>query len=465
MLEAVHNTCKALKLGTVQKITEDYTVTDRGVWCHVLSQKRMLQIQAEENLPVNYLPHPCLFVNSSMRRAQPALCLVLHKKNKEICAQLTNICAFLASKGMQISKIDDMDLDPLKRIRAFKEASFVVAWDCSSWLSQISLCASGRPFLLAETEVCKITKNYLEIANLSEALWKKTDAGAGMVERVAEIYLNKKAFKELSSATIKEMKNLYTWKRHIHQSPRGDGLLVSRQWPFALDAACPHFNLLEHSYKAGVYLAFNLREIFLLKKEVILFPWVGYLHSENIEAVDSDAFKVSMICCQGIVAESQEVANKIEHSLKPIPVSVLPLPQKSFDLEAWKREQRARVFCPDGVSISTQLSTLRSKRVHAGIPIDEGIVVAQEALSWYEIRKHIVEGTPFVCPQAGELPGLLQGYPGFCNGQLDPQTVSKFLTVERVEKMEQMISQLQAKLFVQEFMQTAVYTNCMELYK
>ena len=141
---------------------------------------------------------------------------------------------------------------------------------------------------------------------------------------------------------------------------------------------------------------------------------------------------------------------------------MLPLPTMSFDLNSWRKKRAARVLCIDGISISSNLNTLRSRVAEVDEPLEEEIFISEDALNWGEIRSHFRNGTPFVCPQHEELPGLVADYPGFCDTKLDPKNMNRFLTMERVYNMVQFIERAQIKLFCDDFKETAVYTNCKE---
>lgn len=438
MFEAIDNTYKHFDFGNVQRTEDDHVVTESGVWCHVLSTKRMLELQEKELGTVNYVPSPCLYVKSSIEKSRQKFCLVL--ADEDLTETSKKICSYFSEIGLPSKKINDSVLHPKERLRAFKEASFIVAQNCNDVLAQLSLCSSGTPFVLLD-EPTPVLKDFVEMANVREVL-------SSDLETVREVYHNSSAFSSLVEAVLVELKNLRTWQKSIHVFPRGNGKLGNKNIPFSFDPSDPSFATF--SYGPGIYFSLDPYETFARKKSVVMCPWIGYF---NFNPLELDAFNVSLITCMGIITETQGLADIIRRHVGDIPVSILPLPKREFKLEEWK--MKAKITCKDGVVVSSDLSTLSGK-LSKTKEYENEILVFENVPENYEDL--ISRGIPFVCPSFESR--RMNEYPGFCDTKLTPSTVSKFLTKSKVEEMVTFLLELQAEDYLKSLKETSVWAKC-----
>jgi hypothetical protein len=441
MFEAIANTYKHFDFGKVHRAEEDHTVTESGVWCHVLSTKRMLELQEREQETVNYVPNPCLYVKSSIEKSRIGFCLVLTEG--ELTDVSKKICSHFSSLGLPAKRIPDSTLHPKERLRAFREASFVLAQDCSQVLSQLSLCSSGTPFVLLDRPT-PVFKNFVDLANVPEVM---SGGLADPVSAAKEIFFNQLLFKELVDATVSEMKNLRSWQQSIHAFPRGNGKRGSKSLPFCFGVANNAFA--EFSYGPGIYFSLEPYEIFA-RKQVVMCPWVGYF---NFDPLQFDSFRVSLVTCMGIITETQVLADTLRRHVGSVPVSLLPLVPSEFKLEEWK--MKAKITCKNGVVVSSDLSTL-SGRLSKTEKYENEILVFEQLPDDFESL--VSRGVPFVCPELES--EKLKDYPGFCNTKLTPETVAKFLTKSKVEEIVAFLDGLRAENYLAKFQRTAVWTNC-----
>jgi hypothetical protein len=350
-------------------------------------------------------------------------------------------------------RLDDEDLHPRERIRAFQSAEFILAWNCDSKFSQIGLCASETPFLFADPNVSRTMYDYLRIANLGEAVESIT------TDQVDEIYHNKEVFKSVAKDTIREMRNLHTWALHIYNYERYQGPSAKESFPFSFDMNCPLTKLAERSSLSGIFFCFNPEEIMTSAHPLaILFPWICFLSEKNKEIINENAFKVSMITCLGIIVDSESTLKFIKKDLNPLPISILPLPLVSFGLNSWKERKLVHIKCKDKTSFSVELTTLKGVQNRA-LTVNQ-VLISEKPLRWEKIKSLVMQGIPFVCPRAVELPSYVRDCPCFYNGYLTPQNVKDFLSTERMYTINLWISTMQVNIYCDEFGRTEVGLNC-----
>lgn len=448
MLEAMRRVCDHYGLGSIIQIGDDYTETDKGIWCHVLSPKRILAIQHSKNMVVNYTPHPFFYVKAKKPKTDPAFCLLLYNKDENLSEEVMILCRYFLKNGVRVNRIDNVDLTTSERLRSFREASFILAVHCSTGFSQISLCASATPFLLMD-KPSSMTESFVQLANVEEAIQKNAT-----VETIQELFLNKDNFEKLVTETTLQMSNLRSWKNNIYNKERFGN---NDSYFFAFDDRKLVY-LTSCSNRNGILFVQNSEEIFSSNK-VLLTPWIGYVRSEDF---NNSAFQVSLISCFGILVDNTSFLNKIESFVRPIPVVVLPFPIMQFNIQKWRQNgKQAYVTCKDGSAFVTTLETLSSKTVKKYTPRLGDVVVSEYTLPWKLMKSFILNSIPFVCPFGErDLPDLMEDYPGFLQCSYTPKKVKAMLTDELLTSIVAHIGVMQYKLFYNKLKETAIYANC-----
>lgn len=382
MLEATKRVYKSVGLGDLISIEEEYSVTSKGVWCHVLDLGKIEELRAKYG-NANYMPNPCLTIRSS--QAKKDFCILMINKDSEMNSEWLQAVKFLSTEGMQIKSVAEDTLSPLEKLRVFKEAKFVIAYDCQSLYTQSCLCGSGTPFFIRKPSTQTI--DFLHQANIKEC-----STTTSLVDNVSEILFNSEKFTELVDLTVDSMKAYHTWIDDIVEN--------------SLTRIDPS----------------------LFFEGVVFRPWTCFLQSSNLEVLKTKTFHSSLVFCKNIYL-SRELSSRLPEELESISGRIVrtQIRETAFSFEKWKENKGIAIICTDKI-FAVDLDTMFGE-VITEIPYN--YLVFYQKISQEEFRRNIENRVVFLCRRTVKT----MDYPGSVLEDITPDNVQEIVTETLVSRI------------------------------
>lgn len=382
MLEATKRVYKLVGLGDLISLDEEYSVTSKGVWCHVLDLEKIKKLRTKYG-NANYMPNPCLTIRSSQEKKN--FCLLMINKDSEMNSEWMQAVKFLSTQGIQIKSVVEDTLSSLEKLRVFKEAKFVIAYDCQSLYTQSCLCGSGTPFFIRKP--CTQTIDFLHQANLKECY-----TTTSLVTTISDILFNAEKFTELVDLTIENMKAYHTWIDNIveTQQDRIDPLVFF--------------------------------------EGVIFRPWTCFLQSSDLEVLKTKTFHSSLVFCKNIYL-SRELSLRLPEELESISGRIVKtqVAEVAFSFDDWKEQKGIVIVCSNKM-FAVDMNTM-SGEVTTEIP--SNYLIFYQKITQEEFRRNIENRVMFLCRKTGKT----LNYPGSVLEDITPDNVREVVTELLVSKI------------------------------